>query len=66
MIEDSAGRVVVRDRGVIRYSALFDTLGDDEPGGELIEEFPPQVRGPHPAFDEAFDFCAIASDLIGP
>jgi hypothetical protein len=66
VIEDSAGRVVVRDRGVIRYSILFDTLGDDEPGGELVEEFEPDVRGPHPGFDEDFDFCAVATDLIGP
>ena len=66
VIEDSAGRVVVRDRGVIRYSILFDTLGDDEPGGELVEEFEPDVRGPHPGFGEDFDFCAVATELIGP
>ncbi len=66
VIEDSAGRVVVRDRGVIRYTILFDTLGDDMPGGELIEEFEPVVRGPHPGFSDDFDFCAIATDLIGP
>jgi hypothetical protein len=66
VIEDSTGRVVLRDRGVIRYSILFDTLGDDEPGGELIEEFEPEVRGPHPAFNEEADFCAIATRLIGP
>ena len=65
VIEDSAGRVVLRDRGVIRYSILFDTLGDDEPGGELIEEFEPVVRGPHPGFAEDFDFCAVATELIG-
>jgi hypothetical protein len=66
VIADSAGRVVLRDRGVIRYSILFDTLGDDMPGGELIEEFPPELRGPHPSWSEDFDFCAIATDLIGP
>ena len=66
VIEDSAGRVVVRDRGVIRYTILFDTLGDDTPGGEVIEEFEPVVRGPHPAFSDDVDFCAIATDLIGP
>ena len=28
MIEDSDSSVVVRDRGVIRRTAIFDTLGD--------------------------------------
>jgi hypothetical protein len=37
VIEDSSGRVVVRDRGVIRHTFLFDTLGDGEPGGDFIE-----------------------------
>ncbi len=58
---------MLRDRGVIRYSVLLDSLGDDEPGGNLIEEFPPERRGPHPGFSEDFDFCAIATEvLIGP
>jgi hypothetical protein len=51
VIEDSSGRVVVRDRGNIRHTALFDTLGDGEPGGIFIEETHTVVRGPHPAFD---------------
>ena len=34
VLRDSGGRVVLRDRGAIRTSILFDTLGDDTPGGE--------------------------------
>ena len=48
VIEDSSGRVVVRDRGNIRHTALFDTLGDAQPGAEFIEETHTLVRGPHP------------------
>ena len=64
VMEDSAGNVVLRDRGVIRYRILFDTLGDNVPGGELIHEFEPSVHGPHPGFDPD-EFCAAAARLTG-
>ena len=59
---DSDGRLVARDRGSVRFHILFDTEGDDVPGGILIEEFPPEVHGPHPGFD---DFCGLITPLIG-
>lgn len=63
VVENSAGEVVIRDRGVIRFTILFDTKGDAVPGGDLVEFLGADVRGPHPGFDA--DFCEIASDLIG-
>ena len=65
VIEDSAGRVVVRDRGVIRFGALFDTLGDGVPGVVFLEETFTSVRGPHPGFADDFPFCEIAAELTG-
>jgi hypothetical protein len=59
---DSAGRVVARDRGVIRHHAVFDTGGDNVPGGTEVEELEPEVHGPHPGFD---DFCGLVGGLIG-
>jgi hypothetical protein len=59
---DSDGRLVARDRGSVQFHILFDTEGDDVPGGIFIEEFPPKVRGPHPGFD---DFCGLITPLIG-
>lgn len=67
VLRDMSGNVVLRDRGVIRTTLLFDTLGDATPGGEVVEgSFVDDVRGPHPGFsmgDEAF--CAIVQDLLG-
>jgi hypothetical protein len=65
ILEDSAGNIIVRDRGVIRHTVLFDTLGDGEPGGEFIEETATVVHGPHPGFGEDFPFCEIAAELTG-
>jgi len=65
VIEDSAGTVIVRDRGVIRHTYLFDTLGDGTPGGEFLGETDVAVHGPHPGFDPDFPFCEIAAELTG-
>ena len=65
VVEDSSGRVIVRDRGVIRHTVLFDTLGDGAPGGILLEETHTSVHGPHPGFAEDFPFCEIAAELTG-
>jgi hypothetical protein len=65
VLEDAAGNVIVRDRGVIRHTALFDTLGDGMPGAVFIEETHTSVHGPHPGFAEDFPFCEIAAELTG-
>ena len=65
VIEDSDGNVVVRDRGVIRRTAIFDTLGDGAPRRILLEETVTSVNGPHPGFADDFPFCEIAAELTG-
>lgn len=44
------GEVLIRDRGSIRGTVIFDTLGDDEPGGVFVEELEFRLNGPHPGF----------------
>jgi poly(3-hydroxybutyrate) depolymerase len=63
VVEDSSGRVVLRDRGSIRYHVVFDTGGDEVPGGEFVDFLGVEVRGPHPGFFT--DFCRVAGDLVG-
>ncbi len=66
VVENSAGEVVLRDRGVIRRTILFDTEGDNVPGGKELEFLGAEVRGPHPGFDlSEEDFCAMVTRLIG-
>lgn len=60
-IEDSDGNKVVEVVGRLGLRAIFDTLGDGEPGGELIEEEFTRLSGRFPDFD----FCAVVTDLIG-
>ena len=63
VVEDSSGNVVMRDRGLLQFRAVFDTLGDGEPGGDLLEFELVSIHGPHPGQDA--DFCELATDLIG-
>jgi hypothetical protein len=66
VVTDTSGTVVLRDVGLIEVSYVFDSLGDGAPGGSQLEE--PQlvrVAGPHPGFEDTFDFCALADKLIG-
>ena len=66
MIRDSDGNVVLRDRGNIRRTAVFDTLGDGQPGGIFLDETVVRVSGPHPAFFLTEDeFCGVIEGLIG-
>jgi hypothetical protein len=63
VIEDSDGKVVLRDRGRLTYRQLFDTLGDGQPGGLILEDELTGVSGPHPSFTA--DFCEVILDLLG-
>ena len=63
VVESSSGEIVLRDRGVLRTRILFDTGGDDVPGGTEIAFLGFDVGGPHPGL--AVDFCELAGDLIG-
>ena len=56
---DSDG-LVARDRGSVHHHILFDTEGDDVPGGIFVEDLGADVHGPHPGFD---DFCGLITPL---
>ena len=63
VVEDSDGNVVARNSGSIHVSYLFDTQGDDEPGGEFVADVDEWVAGPHPSL--GVHPCEYAVELIG-
>ena len=66
VVRDMDGNVVLRDRGAIWTRVVFDTLGDSQPGGDILEESVIRVSGPHPGFEQdEEEFCATVHDLIG-
>ena len=63
VVEDSGGDVVARNRGSVHVTYLFDTQGDDEPGGEWVADVDFRIAGPHPSI--FLDPCEYAAELIG-
>jgi hypothetical protein len=62
VIEDSDGNLVSRDRGVLRRTILFDTGGDEDPGGTFVDLVDLRLSGPHESFGR---LCDVAAELIG-
>lgn len=63
-VVDSAGKVVLTDRGRLTRRGYFDTLGDGQPGGVLLFEEFTGMHGKFPAFDEEVA-CEVITGLIG-
>ena len=63
VVEDSDGNVVERNNGSVHVTYLFDTQGDDQPGGEWIADLDFRIAGPHPSLDK--HPCDYAVELIG-
>jgi hypothetical protein len=58
-VRDSAGNVLLRDSGNIKEAVVFDTEGDDVPGGIFIESVSLSIAGPHPGLTT--DLCDFLS-----
>lgn len=66
VVKDMNGRVISRDRGNITFTYLFDTGGDQVPGGTFIVDVSdPRVSGPHPAFFADPLTCDVVVALLG-
>ena len=61
---DSNGKVLVRDRGSIRETILFDTLGDNMPGGTFIDSC--RSTSPVPTTDLASTPARSSADTGRP
>jgi hypothetical protein len=54
---------VERSRGSLQGTYLFDTQGDNQPGGEFLVDLDLRINGPHPGLDK--HPCDYAVELIG-
>lgn len=65
VVKDMNGRVISRDRGNVTFTYLFDTGGDQVPGGTGVADISLRVAGPHPAFFADPLPCDVLVALIG-
>jgi len=59
-IRDATGKVLLSERGFVEYEQIFDTLGDSQPGGEVLAETVLREQGQFAP--EGFDFCQFVLD----
>jgi len=67
VMRDANGKVVLRDRGNLSETYLFDTGGDQVPGGQVIPGTETvRLAGPHPLFSMTdAEFCVFLTGLLG-
>lgn len=63
VLRDSSGKVRYRDTGNVVFEYTFDTLGNSQPGGDVLSENLVRTSGRFDTFDA--DFCEVVQDLIG-
>lgn len=56
-ISNSAGNVLLRDRGMVDETIVFDTLGDGQPGGEFVSVVSTRFKGSFPSLEA--DLCSF-------
>lgn len=64
-IRNAHGKVVLREHGKIGIKTVQDTLGDSEPGSEVLKEEIVFTKGQFPTLEPDFDFCRLVDRLIG-
>lgn len=64
-IRNAHGKVVLREHGKLGLKSVQDTLGDSQPGSELISEEIVFAKGHFPTLKPNFDFCRLVDRLIG-
>ena len=61
-VRDADGQLVSRERGVLRYRVIFNTLGDSQPGGDVVVEFGPELISGSFVLQ---GFCALVEAQLG-
>lgn len=64
VVKNDQGRTVLAEWGRLVLSSNFDTLGDGEPGGELVSQEVVSTRGNWPTWDDDFDFCRLVRRVL--
>jgi hypothetical protein len=65
VVKNDKGKVVLAEWGVLVLDSTFDTLGDSEPGGRILDETVVSQRGNWPTWERSFDFCRLVERVLG-
>ena len=65
VVKNEHGRTLLAEWGRLVRTTEFDTLGDSQPGGELVDETVLSSRGNWPTWEEDFDWCGFVERVVG-
>ncbi len=64
VVKNDKGRVVLAEWGALTLDTTYDTLGDGQPGGDVLKEVVVSKQGNWPTWDEDFDFCGLVHKVL--
>ena len=64
VVKNDKGRTVLAEWGVLKLDTTYDTLGDSQPGGEVLDETVVSKRGHWPTWEPDFEFCDIVHKVL--
>jgi hypothetical protein len=65
VVKNDRDRIVLAEWGRLVFSAVFDTLGDHQPGGDIVSQKVISSRGHWPTWEKDFDFCGFVERVLG-
>ncbi len=65
VVKNDKGRVVLAEWGALVVDTTFDTLGDSQPGGDVLKETVVSQRGNWPTWEPDFEFCDLVNKVLG-
>jgi hypothetical protein len=65
VVKNDHGRVVLAEWGALTLDTTYDTLGDSQPGGDILDEVVVRKQGHWPTWERDFDFCHLVHRVLG-
>jgi hypothetical protein len=65
VVKNDRGRIAFAEWGVLEVDTTYDTQGDSQPGGDVLDETVISSRGHWPTWDPDFEFCDLVQRVLG-
>ena len=64
IVKNDKGHVVLAEWGAITLDTTYDTLGDSQPGGDILDDTVVRKQGHWPTWEPDFDFCDLVHKVL--
>jgi hypothetical protein len=64
VVKNDKRRVVLAEWGALTLDTTYDTLGDSQPGGDILKDAVVRKQGHWPTWEPDFDFCDLVHKVL--